>query len=126
MLIGGIAIVSTALLVSPTVSTRTIESARSASLLVNATPVGMWPQEEASIWPEGTSLPADLLVYDLVYVPRETRLLRQAREAGAAYLDGLGMLVEQGARSAALWTGEEPPKEIMRRACEAEIERRFS
>jgi len=103
-----------------------VESVRGASLLVNATPVGMWPQVQGSIWPEGTSLPADLFVCDLVYVPRETCLLRQAREAGAYGLSGLAMLIEQGARSAALWTGKEAPRGVMRRSCEVEIGRRFS
>ena len=102
-----------------------IESTRAASLLVNATPVGMWPQEEASIWPEEVRLPSDLLVYDLVYVPRETRLLRQTSGAGATGLGGLDLLIEQGARAFTLWTETEPPKGIMRRACEQAMERRF-
>ncbi|MGB2982334.1 MAG: shikimate dehydrogenase [Candidatus Bipolaricaulia bacterium] len=102
-----------------------VESSRTASLLVNATPVGMWPHEEASVWPEEAPLPADLLVYDLVYVPRETRLLRQARDAGASGVGGLDMFLEQGARAFTLWTEKEPPKGIMRRACEEQMERRF-
>ena len=101
-----------------------VDAVRNASLLVNATPVGMWPQEGTSIWPKGVPLPADVFVCDLVYIPRETQLLRQARDAGACGLGGLAMLIEQGAQALAQWTGREPPREIMRQACEQEMERR--
>jgi len=111
--------------VQPLTADALIESARAASLLVNATPVGMWPQEEASIWPEEAPLPSDLAVYDLVYASRETRLLRQASAAGATGLGGLSLLIEQGARAFTLWTKKEPPKEIMRQACEQAIKGRF-
>ncbi len=94
---------------------------REASLLVHATPIGMWPDTTGSIWPETVGLPSHLLVYDLVYVPRRTRLLRQARHSGAAALGGLDMLVEQGARAFTLWTGANAPVDIMREACEREL-----
>ncbi len=95
-----------------------IESARDADLLVNATPVGLWPKTDASIWPKGVPVPARLTVFDLVYNPVETLLLRQAREGGARAIPGLGMLVSQGAAAFRLWTGIEPPVEAMRAACE--------
>jgi len=98
-----------------------IEEARGADLLVNATPVGMWPKVEGSIWPETVDVPSQLAVFDLVYNPLETRLLRQARESGANAIDGLGMLVEQGARSFELWTGACAPVDVMRRACEERL-----
>ena len=65
----------------------------------------MWPHVDASIWPDEPPLPAHLAVCDLVYRPIETRLLRQARAAGATAFDGLGMLIAQGALSFEMWTG---------------------
>lgn len=101
-----------------------IERTRAAALLVHATPVGMWPNAAASIWPEPVSLPADIFVYDLVYIPRKTRLLEQADRSGAASLGGLDMLVGQGARAFVLWTGVDAPIEVMREACDCELRRR--
>ena len=86
------------------------------ALLVNATSLGMWPQVEGCPWPETRPLPPHLVVCDLVYNPLETRLLARAREAGCTTVDGLGMLVWQGAEAFRLWTGEEPPVEQMREA----------
>lgn len=85
-------------------------------LLVNATPAGMWPECEDSPWPEGIPLPLHWTVYDLVYNPLETRLLRDARRAGARTVGGLGMLVWQGALAFELWTGRAPPADLMRAA----------
>ncbi len=97
---------ATALHDAPLTAERLIETARAADLLVNATPVGMWPHADASIWPAERSLPAHLIVMDLVYRPRETRLLAQALAAGAHAIDGLGMLIHQGALAFDLWTGQ--------------------
>ncbi len=88
------------------------ESARAASLLVNATTLGMWPRVDGSIWPDAVPLPPHLTVFDLVYNPLQTRLLRQAQEAGARPVDGLGMLVHQGAIAFELWTGAATVGEI--------------
>jgi shikimate dehydrogenase len=82
-------------------------------LLVNATSLGMWPRPDASPWPEGQPIPARWMVFDLVYNPLETRLLRQARAAGAQAIDGLGMLVHQGALAFTLWTGRTAPIDRM-------------
>lgn len=95
-----------------------VELARVSDLIVNATSVGMAPQIAASPWPEGVPLRPAMVVYDLVYTPAETLFLRQARAAGTRGIGGLGMLVHQGAASFRLWTGVEPPIDIMRRACE--------
>ncbi|HOU16118.1 MAG TPA: shikimate dehydrogenase [Anaerolineae bacterium] len=101
-----------------------VESARAADLLVNATPVGMSPQIHASIWPDAASFPAHLTVFDLVYNPQETQLLRQARAAGALAIDGLDMLVRQGAIAFELWTGQQAPFDVMRAACERALGQR--
>jgi shikimate dehydrogenase len=85
-------------------------------LLVNATTVGMWPKIEDTPWPKALTMPSHWTIFDLVYNPLETHLLRQARQAGAKTIDGLGMLVWQGALAFALWTGQEPPAELMRAA----------
>jgi shikimate dehydrogenase len=87
-------------------------------LLVNTTPVGMWPQADTSPWPETLPLPAHWTVYDLVYNPQETRLLARARAAGATAVGGLGMLMHQGALAFELWTGQSPPIDAMRKAAQ--------
>lgn len=88
-------------------------------LIVNTTPLGMSPRTNASPWPEGKPLPRCRLVYDLVYNPPETLLLRQARESGLATANGLGMLVHQAAAAFSIWTGVQAPVETMREAAEA-------
>jgi shikimate dehydrogenase len=94
-----------------------------ADLLVNTTTRGMWPHVDTSIWPDDRPIPAHLTVCDLVYRPLETKLLRQASAVGATTIDGLGMLIAQGALSFEMWTGQWPPEEVMRAACEAELGR---
>jgi shikimate dehydrogenase len=88
-----------------------------ASLLVNATSVGMWPDVKHSPWPGGVAYPTAVPLFDLVYNPQETVLMRMAREAGARAENGLGMLVHQGAESLRLWSGRDPDVSIMREAC---------
>lgn len=93
-----------------------------ASLLVNATTVGMLggPAEgELPLDVDVGLLPGYALVNDLVYNPRVTPLLAAARARGLATLDGLAMLVEQGAASLRQWTGLEPPLGEMRAAVAA-------
>ena len=92
-------------------------------MLVHATPVGSNGNPERSIWPEAAPFPSDTLAYDLVSVPRKTRLLQQAAASGAPCLGGLEMLVSQGARSFKLWTEREAPVDVMRRTCEAALEK---
>jgi shikimate 5-dehydrogenase len=86
---------------------------KKAALLVNATPAGMWPHADESPLPPGVGLPRGLLVYDLVYRPRRTRLLAQAEADGCRTLDGLGMLLHQGAAAFELWTGQPAPLQLM-------------
>ena len=60
-----------------------------------------------------------MVVVDIVYKPLETQLLQQARAAGARTVDGLGMLVHQGARAFEIWTGVAPPVDVMRSAIQS-------
>ena len=78
----------------------------------------MWPHVNGSVWPDSVPIPSHLTVFDLVYNPLETQLLRQARQSGARAIDGLGMLVRQGALAFEMWTGAVAPVEVMREACE--------
>ncbi|MCC6300490.1 MAG: shikimate dehydrogenase [Anaerolineales bacterium] len=83
-------------------------------LLVNTTPLGMYPNIDQSPLPENLSLPSNAFVYDLVYNPAETKLVRDARAKGLQVTTGLGMLIEQAALSFEIWTGHIPSREIMR------------
>jgi len=89
-----------------------------AVLLVNATPVGMHPGPGESPLPAGVRCHPGLTVLDLVYAPRETRLLRQAQAAGCRTIEGLRVLVHQGALSFERWTGQAAPLQVMARAVE--------
>jgi len=64
----------------------------------------MWPHVDGSVWPGDVPIPAHLTAFDLVYNPLETRLLWQAQQSGARTIDGLGMLVRQGALAFGMWT----------------------
>ncbi len=99
-----------------------LDSTREAALLVNATPVGSRPHVKETFWPEEAAVPGHLAVFDLVYNPPETRLLRQARAGGARAIGGLEMLVQQGALAFAAWTGRAAPTEVMRAACRRALE----
>lgn len=88
------------------------EALKEADILINATSLGMKGEVIEGI-EEG--LGDHLLVMDLVYTPRETPLLRLAREKGARIVEGWEMLLYQGASSFEIWTRREAPVEIMRR-----------
>lgn len=89
-----------------------------ADLLVNATPIGTvsdaMPVADALLRP-------DLGVFDLVYRPSPTRLVHEARAAGAPAADGAGMLLRQAALSFTRWTGHDAPLEVMREALRQEL-----
>ena len=78
--------------------------ARDASLIVNATPAGMYPNVEQLPWQWVEDFHEGQLVYDLIYNPAETLFLKAARESGAETMGGLDMLVEQAALSYLMWT----------------------
>jgi shikimate dehydrogenase len=83
------------------------------ALIVNATPVGMSPNTDRSPWPENLSFPRHAAIYDLVYNPRETKLMIDAQAQGLSAITGLGMLIEQAALAFELWTGKQVSREIM-------------
>ncbi len=76
---------------------------QSPLLIVNCTPVGMYPHVETSPWPEGVPFPTGARLYDLVYNPEETQLMRDARAAGLPAVNGLGMLRAQAALAFGRW-----------------------
>lgn len=80
------------------------EVVRKASLLVNATSLGMHPHAGACPLPDPNALHPGLVVMDLIYHPLETRLLREAAERGARTIDGLNMLIYQALEALAIWT----------------------
>ena len=82
-------------------------------LLVNTTPVGMTPNIDQSPLPENPELSPHIKIYDLVYNPRETKLVRNARLQGLRATTGLGMLIEQAALAFEKWTGHNPPRDIL-------------
>jgi len=94
-----------------------------ADILINATSVGMRPNEDETPINKQYLHP-DLAVFDLVYHPLETRLLREARMVGAKTINGLSMLIHQGAASFEIWTGVKAPIEVMMKAAEEELKKR--
>lgn len=88
------------------------EFAGEASIFVNTTPLGMYPDIEKTFLNENDSyLLQDKICYDLVYNPLQTKFLKQAEEAGAYCINGLNMLIHQGSKSFELWTGKKFPVE---------------
>ena len=85
-----------------------------SAILVNGTSVGMAPKTENTIITDTTMFHKDLFVFDVIYNPQETRLLREAKEAGCKTGNGMYMLLYQGAASFKLWTGEDMPVEIIK------------
>lgn len=84
-----------------------------ANLVINCTPLGLAPDVERSPWPDDIPLPEHALLYDLVYNPPVTALMRRFMAAGLRAFGGLGMLVWQGALAWARWTDARPPVDIM-------------
>jgi shikimate dehydrogenase len=89
-----------------------------AGLLVNSTPIGMHPHDEASPLEDAiaTKIAAGAIAYDLIYTPSPTRFLRQAQQQRAIAIDGLEMLVQQGAAALEIWLEQTAPVEVMRQA----------
>lgn len=93
-----------------------VDAVSDANILINATSVGMSPKSAESPMPRQTAFSPGTVVVDLVYNPIETKFLSDAKRAGAQTINGIGMLVRQGAASFKLWTDCEAPIETMREA----------
>jgi shikimate dehydrogenase len=76
--------------------------------------MGMKPLEGQTYIPDPSFLRSDLIVIDIVYSPRETALLKMAKEVGCKTMNGLGMMLFQGAAAFKLWTGQDMPIEHMK------------
>ncbi|EPH96557.1 shikimate dehydrogenase [Enterococcus faecalis 13-SD-W-01] len=87
-------------------------------LLINATDIGMGSKKDETPLTHPEMFSAKLAVADLIYAPSETRLLKEAKHAGAVTLNGLGMLLHQGAAAFELWTGKKMPIETIRKELE--------
>lgn len=90
------------------------DALQQSDLLINATSLGMGVQSNACPLPNSRFLHAGLAVMDAVYLPRQTRLLRMAQDAGCyCIIDGLSMLYEQGAAAFEIWTGKKFPDPLV-------------
>jgi shikimate dehydrogenase len=97
------------------------EHIKDSDILINATSVGMHPDENVSLITADMMHP-DLVVFDIVYNPMDTKLLREAKKAGVKKIvDGVKMLVYQGAASFMIWTKMEPPIEVMEKVVRAAL-----
>ena len=100
---------------------RVQDAIRAADLLVHTTRVGMYPDGDALAPVPLEALHRNLFVYDLVYNPKQTRLLAEAQKRGCRVMGGARMLVYQGAASFERWTGIWPPTDVMEAAVEAAL-----
>jgi 3-dehydroquinate dehydratase/shikimate dehydrogenase len=97
--------------------------ARHFDVIVHATPLGMWPNVNDCYF--GNGIPGEI-VFDLVYNPLETTLIRRAREQGKQVVPGLKMFIEQAVRQFEIWTGETAPRAAMEAAALDALETRYS
>lgn len=95
-----------------------------ASLLINSTPVGMHPKvDEMPVSPTLMAhLRDDAIVYDLIYTPNPTQFLQAARNVGAIAIDGLEMLVQQGAAALKIWLKQPVPVDVMLRELRQQLD----
>jgi shikimate dehydrogenase len=91
------------------------ESMHDAQIVINATSAGMCPHDKISLIPPKLITPSHT-VLDIIYNPIETKLLRDAEKAGAKTVNGIEMLIQQGAASFQIWTNHQAPIETMRKA----------
>jgi shikimate dehydrogenase len=90
-------------------------------LILNATSLGLKPGDASPLDEKQFSLKQTRAVYDMVYRPAETKLLKAAKKSGCKTANGLGMLLHQGAKAFEIWTGKAAPLDVMRRALEQNI-----
>lgn len=96
-----------------------VETFRNSKLIINTTPMGMFPDIDDSATTIKDSFMKGQIVFDVVYNPVKTKLLKLAESQGATIVTGLKMFVEQGAKAFELWTGEQMEKEKVYRAIES-------
>jgi shikimate dehydrogenase len=94
---------------------------KGSDLLVNATSIGLFPQVDTLPDIDFSSISPGMVVCDVIPNPPRTSFLRRAAEQGANTLDGLGMLVYQGAIAFQMWSGYNAPVDIMHQALAAEF-----
>ena len=94
---------------------------KEADLILNATSLGLKPDDASPLDENEFSLKQTHAVYDMIYRPAETALLKAAKAAGCRTANGLGMLLHQGAKAFEIWTGKSAPLDVMRRALEQNI-----
>jgi shikimate dehydrogenase len=94
---------------------------KGVDLLLNATSLGLKPGDPLPYEEDELRIKDVAAVYDMIYRPAETTLLRQAKAAGCRAANGLGMLLYQGAKALEIWTGQPAPIEIMRQALEKNV-----
>ena len=105
----------------PGVKVKTGYPAGPVDLVLNATSLGLKPDDPSPLDGKQFALRQAGAVYDMIYRPAKTALLRDAKAAGCRTANGLGMLLYQGAKALELWTGQTAPLETMRRALEKNL-----
>ena len=97
-----------------------VRAIKQSQVLIHCTPLGMHPHIDHTCVPKALLAP-HLTVMDIVYTPRETRLLREAREVGCVTIAGLDMFLHQAVAQFELWTGQSAPMTVMRDILEAQF-----
>ena len=97
------------------------EEISSSSIIINTTSVGLYPPDQSLLTDFQDFLHQDQVVADIIYLPKETLLLKQAKRKGCVTLSGAGMLIYQGAEAFRLWTGLDAPVDIMKKVLEEEL-----
>ena len=92
-----------------------VDLVRDCDILINSTSTGMFPKVSETL-ATSDMMHGDLVVFDIVYNPVNTLMLQEARKAGAKTIDGVMMLVYQGAEAFRIWTGRTPPVDVMEKA----------
>ena len=105
----------------PAVNVRAGYPETSVDLVMNATSLGLKPEDALPFDEDRFPLRKAAAAYDMVYRPAETKFLRAAKRAGCRTANGLGMLLYQGARALVLWSGQPAPIDVMRQALERDV-----
>ena len=92
-------------------------------LIINSSSIGMYPNEDDSPTKIGESFNSNQIVFDIVYNPISTKLLKIASREGATTINGLKMFVEQGAKSFELWTGKKMPRQEITESLKEQLKR---